>query len=168
MQTNFFTSSIYRPSPHDAHEVSVCLATHADLDLLRMWKNDNAQSFFHQSHISASQQQDWFSGYLLRGHDYMFIATLDQRTRFGCLGCRYSEKTGWDIYNVINGSVENRGRGLMSVALQQVLSFCRCRPHAPITLKVLVNNPARFWYEKNGFVSRQMNADFIQMEYDQG
>ncbi len=168
MLANFYASSFHSLTLKEVREVSICLATYADLDLLRMWKNENTQSFFHKAKISASQQKRWFSRYLLRGDEYMFIALINQKIRFGCLGCRYSEAEGWDIYNVINGSSATRGRGFMSVALQQLISFCQCKPQAPITLKVLANNKAHLWYEKNGFVTRQTNADFILMEYDRG
>jgi hypothetical protein len=167
MLTNFYQSSKHlNQQATDEMSVSLCLATRSDIELLRKWKNANIQSFFHQAQISTSQQEEWFDGYLKRGDDYMFIASLNEKIRFGCLGCRYVKSIGWDLYNIINGLSFTQRKGLMSTALQQLLSFCECRPAASITLKVLASNPARFWYEKNGFACLEVNSDYVLMEYD--
>jgi len=167
MLTNFYQASKHlNQQATDEMSVSLCLAKWSDIGLLRRWKNAHIQSFFHKGQISISQQEEWFSGYLKRPDDYMFIASLNEKIKFGCLGCRYMKNIGWDLYNIINGLSFTQKKGLMSIALQQLLSFCQClRPEASITLKVLANNPARFWYEKNGFVVLENNSDYVLMEY---
>lgn len=97
----------------------------------------------------------------------MFLAVLNESLKFGCLGCRYNKGTGWEIYNVINGLAFTQCKGYMSVALSQLISFCECRPKKAISLKVLTNNPAKLWYERNGFVPQAIIGDFVHMVYDE-
>jgi hypothetical protein len=167
MLLNFYTSSTH--SNHQESDlVTLCLATRSDIELLRKWKNAHAESFFHQGQISVAQQEEWFDGYLQRGDDYMFIASLNETVRFGCLGCRHVKGVGWDLYNIINGLSTTQRKGLMSVAMKQLLVFCQYRAPSPITLKVLSSNPARYWYEKNGFVNLEEHAGFMVMKYTSG
>lgn len=166
MLTNFATEPSTIRSADNQSGISICLASTCDLSLLREWKNSNRRSFFYQEIIITSQQQSWFSNYQKRSSDYMFIAVLNETLKFGCLGCRYNKGIGWEIYNVINGLAFTQCKGYMSAALNQLISFCECRPQNAISLKVLTNNPAKLWYERNGFVPQAIIGDFVHMVYD--
>lgn len=145
--------------------VSLRLASIHDLDLLREWKNSNRDSFFSDSLITPSQQKEWFSSYLDRGFDYMFIAVLNDNLRFGCLGARFFHGYEWDIYNVINGLNTTQRRGYMSSALRLLIDFCSCRTHSRVSLKVLRSNPAQYWYLKNGFRLAGVVDNYLEMVY---
>ena len=95
----------------------------------------------------------------------MFVAELNEKIRFGCLGARYINDKEWDIYNVINGFEATQGKGYMSVALQKLISFCHATTHVKISLKVLNINPAQHWYKKNGFVVTRSEDFYLRMEY---
>ena len=166
MLTNFATEPSACRSADNQSRISICLASTCDLSLLREWKNSNRRSFFYQEIITTSQQQSWFSSYQKSGSDYMFIAVLNETLKFGCLGCRYNKDAGWDIYNVINGLTFTQRKGYMSVALNQLIRFCGCRPQNVISLKVLTNNPAKVWYERNGFTPQATAGGFVHMVYD--
>ena len=166
MLTNFSTGPFKGVSDDKEVHISICLASTCDLPLLRNWKNSNRNSFFYRDIISTSQQVSWFSSYQNRGSDYMFLAVLNETLKFGCLGCRYIRGTGWDIYNVINGSSLTQRKGYMSQAMNELINFCGCRPHSPITLKVLTKNPAVLWYKRNGFVQVRSAGDFVHMVYN--
>jgi len=162
---NFSENQKWKNTSNNLSQVGIRLATKDDIELLREWKNANRESFFYRNEISEAQQEDWFIAYLERRHDYMFIAELNGRLRFGCLGSRYTKDNEWDIYNVINGSESTQGKGYMSVALQKLISFCQYRAHAIICLKVLNTNPAQYWYKKNGFLVTRSEDFYLRMTY---
>lgn len=146
-------------------QVGIRAAAKDDIELLREWKNANRDSFFYRQKISKIQQEAWFIAYLQKKNDFMFVAELNEKIRFGCLGARYTNDKEWDIYNVINGSEATQGKGYMSVALQKLISFCHATTHAKISLKVLNTNPAQHWYKKNGFVVTRSDHFYLRMEY---
>ena len=53
--------------------LSLVSATDANLENLRIWKNNHRTSFFYQETIQPEQQKRWFQGYLERADDYMFM-----------------------------------------------------------------------------------------------
>lgn len=141
--------------------VAIRTITSADLENLRNWKNAHRMFFFHQQEIQPTQQLQWHAGYLQRTDDYMFIVEADGRS-IGCMGIRLLANS-WDVYNVILGATELTGRGLMGRAFQLMLRFARERRQHPINLKVLKQNPAIGWYQKNGFQIMADGGDYFVM-----
>ena len=132
-----------------------------DLTNLREWKNTHKEYFFHKLEITPAQQEEWFSGYLLRADDYLFIVEFDGNP-IGCMGIRFKDDS-WDIYNVILGKAAFGGQGLMGRSYQVMLQFAKSQISHPISLQVLKNNPAIWWYEKNGFKVTQDLGDHLFM-----
>jgi RimJ/RimL family protein N-acetyltransferase len=136
--------------PGTSANLALRAAEECDLPALREWKNLQSEFFFFKGHISAEQQTAWFAGFMQRPEDFMFMVDSGVDT-IGCMGIRQLDD-GWDIYNVILGSAAYSGKGLMSQAFQEMLTFASQRAERPISLKVLKHNPAVGWYQKNGFV----------------
>jgi ribosomal protein S18 acetylase RimI-like enzyme len=135
-----------------------------DLDNLRNWKNENRRSFFFQGIISPEGQRQWFEGYLKREHDYMFLVLSEGRTA-GCMGFRLLEGKG-DIYNVILAVPEMGGRGVMGRAFNIMCSHALKNYPSGLGLKVLIDNPARGWYLRNGFREIEAREDHLVLEAD--
>lgn len=134
-----------------------------DLDHLRQWKNDQRQYFFHQEVISPAQQQQWFSAFVQRPHDYLLMVELNG-TSIGCMGIRMLASE-WDIYNVILGDAGYAKQGHMGCAFAAMLKMALAKSDLPITLKVLKHNPAVGWYLKNGFVTAFEAEDHYGLRY---
>jgi RimJ/RimL family protein N-acetyltransferase len=134
-----------------------------DIELLRDWKNEHRQFFFHKDIISREQQQGWFGRFEQARDDHMFVVMVEGR-KIGCMGVRLLEG-GVDVYNVILG-VKGYGRkGIMSAALNGVCAYGRfLYPGRPVQLRVLTDNPAVPWYEKNGFQIIARRDDHLVME----
>lgn len=120
-----------------------------DLELIRKWKNEQRQFFFYQNEISSDQQIKWYESFSQRPYDLM-LATIYENQMFGCMGIR-QDVENWDVYNVILGLGEFGGRGLMAQAFNALLNYAESIKAAPITLKVLKDNPAVTWYQRSGF-----------------
>jgi RimJ/RimL family protein N-acetyltransferase len=131
-------------------EVSLRTAAPSDCEDLRTWKNDNRQYFFFQDIISPEMQRRWFAGYQGRPDDFMFMV-LDRGQAVGCMGFRLSDGLA-DVYNVILGRAQHRGRGVMARGMALLCSFARQRLSCPVVARVLKVNPAMAWYQKRGFV----------------
>ena len=138
--------------------------TYEDIEILRRWKNENRQCFFYQDHISEKQQYSWFTDFSKRKDDFIFILKFIE-TNIGCIGFRLLDDV-IDIYNVIIGDKNFLSKGFMSIALQTLCSFIKdCYPNE-ITVRVLRNNPAIAWYEKNYFKTCYVKEDHIGMKLD--
>ncbi|OFW62077.1 MAG: hypothetical protein A2133_02070 [Actinobacteria bacterium RBG_16_64_13] len=120
-----------------------------DLELLRLWKNANRDSFFFKGLLSPDDQAAWFEGFSTRPDDFMFVVVADGR-KVGCMGFRKLEDLV-DVYNVIRGSPVQPGRGVMGRALTAMLRFASRAYHLPVTARVLKSNPATQWYLRNDF-----------------
>jgi RimJ/RimL family protein N-acetyltransferase len=129
-----------------------------DLELLRQWKNDHRSSFFYQEIIKPEEQEHWYVDFCKRQHDYMFLVCYDD-LRIGCMGFRLIDNV-IDIYNVILGIEDYSGQGLMSKAMALMNQFIASRYHHPVTAKIVKNNPALKWYEKNGFKAIETNEQY--------
>lgn len=141
--------------------------TSEDLDLLRIWKNENKAAFFSRQIITFDEQLKWYCTYLERDEDYMFAVLSPTGNIAGCMGVRFvSHQKYWDVYNVILGDLRFKGTGLMSKALLELIAFAKQKYDLPIKLVVLSNNPAVSWYEKNGFTRESENSTSIIMCYD--
>lgn len=139
-------------------------ATWDDQDNLRCWKNSQRNFFFYTDIISPEQQSEWFSGYLRRQNDFIFIVIV-QDEEIGCIGVRLLERE-WDVYNVILGKSEYGRKGFMSQALDVVLRFAYAKQSCPIRLNVLKINPAVLWYQKNGFVTLSEGDKHYVMQHN--
>lgn len=158
------SEQIFLSNTNRSTELALRTANLDDQDNLRNWKNKNRQYFSNQALIPPEQQTDWFHGYSMRQHDYMFMVALHGKA-IGCMGVRILEEK-WDIYNVILGEPAAGGKGYMSRALQLMLVFAyRTRPCAA-QLKVLKSNPAVGWYEKNRFAVVSDAGDHYLMRHD--
>ena len=146
--------------------VSVTLRTisAADLERLRVWKNDHRFAFFHQGTIEPDQQLRWHQGYTERAGDHMY-ATQSGGEIFGCMGFRLIDGRA-DIYNVILGRPECGGRGLMSEAIRLMCSLIAGEFTTDIGAEVLLSNPARAWYAKNAFREAERLDRFVRVQLD--
>jgi RimJ/RimL family protein N-acetyltransferase len=137
-----------------------------DLELLRLWKNDNRSCFFYKDIITPEQQLEWFKSYLKRVNDYIIIITFKQKS-MGCLGFRLLENNGIDIYNAILGKKEFGGKGIMGRSLKLLCSYIINNFHKEISLKVLSDNyNAINWYKKNGFIELYNEENYTFMKLD--
>jgi RimJ/RimL family protein N-acetyltransferase len=135
-----------------------------DAERLRAWKNAHRQSFFHKQEIGPDEQVRWIDAYLSRDHDYLFVVERDGQP-IGCMGVRLFGGEA-DVYNVILGVPEAAGQGLMSAALARLCRFARTLAEE-VSLKVLKDNePARAFYERNGFVVVDEADDHLLMSLD--
>ena len=135
-----------------------------DIELLRKWKNDNREFFFHKKIINAEQQVKWYHFYLNNTDDYIFLVEYAD-SKIGCIGFRLIDNV-IDIYNVILGNKEFGGRGIMCRVLRLLCSYIMDIYNKEITLKVLSENKARLWYIQNGFIETGKGDDHIFMKLD--
>lgn len=116
---------------------------------LRAWKNAHRRFFFFQDVITEAAQRAWFEGYRQRPDDYMFIVQAGDEP-IGCMGIRRRDGQA-DVYNVILGRPDYGGRGLMTRAMRLLCSDARRRFGCEVVARVLKDNPALGWYERQGF-----------------
>lgn len=135
-----------------------------DTERLRTWKNDNRIHFFFSDYIGPVQQREWFSDYLLREQDLIFLIVVEN-FNIGCMGFR---RIGdfCDIYNVILGNRQFSKSGYMSHALRIMCSFILEKHNCRISAKVLKNNPALGWYRRNGFRETMHYSDHVEIALD--
>lgn len=134
----------------------------ADQELLRRWKNANRFAFFHRELISQEGQLAWFAGYGVRENDFMFVVDAGEAA-IGCMGIRFVG-SAWDVYNVILGDPRFKGKGLMARALLMMCGYARGIQLAPVTAKVLAENPALSWYLKVGFAVTDTRSTYVEIE----
>jgi RimJ/RimL family protein N-acetyltransferase len=135
-----------------------------DIELLRTWKNAHRKFFFYKEIISEEQQQAWFKRWLLEEHDHLFIVEVDKRS-VGCIGTRLFQGTA-DVYNVILGDKQFKGSGIMSEALLATVAFSQfLYSGLPVCVRVLQDNPAIGWYERNGFTRIMANEEFVTLKW---
>jgi RimJ/RimL family protein N-acetyltransferase len=149
---------------NNLNKLTLRTVNETDIENLRVWKNMNKNFFFYKQEISESQQTEWFNQYLNRPDDYIFIVELNNQLPIGCMGIRKLDKE-WDAYNIILGESEFGRKGYMSVAFKKMLDFASNSESLPITLKVLKENPAVSWYEKNGFKKMSIEDSHFYMKY---
>jgi ribosomal protein S18 acetylase RimI-like enzyme len=143
-------------------DISLRTITEDDLENLRVWKNTHRFGFFYQEIITPEQQQKWFHDYLARDNDWMFIVQCASGT-IGCMGFRMREQFA-DIYNVIRAHSGNPGA--MGRALRLLCSFIADDFTRDIRARVLQNNPARRWYQQNGFTEIACHDTFVEIQLD--
>lgn len=136
-----------------------------DVELLRVWKNENRNSFFYNKVISPEEQLRWFKKYLYTEDDYIFIIKY-KKHKIGCLGFRLIGDL-IDIYNVILGNKKFGAKGIMSKASRLMYSYILDNYDKEITLKVLLDNvKAKSWYINNGFIEVSKEDGFVIMKLD--
>ena len=143
--------------------ISVRKVVPEDQETLRTWRNTHSQRFFDREKISPAQQRQWFTHYLARDEDHLFMV-LVKALPTGCVGIRLLDDH-WDLYNVIRGVHSLHSRGCMGTALHHVIEFALQRKAMPIRLKVLANNPACAWYKDNRFAVIKIEKDHIIMQH---
>lgn len=137
-----------------------------DIEKLRLWKNENRQYFFNKYIISESDQAKWFNDFLMIEDDYIFIIKYGG-VGIGCIGFRMLNGV-IDVYNVIIGDKQYLSKGIMSFALVLMCSFILDNYNNDITVRVLLDNPAREWYVKNNFLEICKKEDHVFMKHQSG
>jgi hypothetical protein len=142
-----------------------------DLEDLRLWKNANKNSFFLKRDIDSAEQEKWFEGFSGRDDDHMFIveqAIGDDWESIGCMGFRLLEDEGCvDAYNIIRSRKIEPASFTMADCFRTMLKYAASKyPERPIRCKVLRQNPAVAWYEKNGFSIVRSPPEYHVMELD--
>lgn len=142
-----------------------------DIEDLRGWKNLNKGSFFLKEDITPEQQRVWFNHFCHRAADRMFV--VEQRTddgweKIGCMGFRLlHEECCVDAYNIIRSRKIEPASFNMSDPFRTMLAYAgRLHDNLPIRCKVLTDNPAVSWYERNGFSMVEQLEGFVLMELD--
>ena len=119
-------------------DISVRRVVPEDQETLRTWRNAHSQRFFYREKITPAQQRQWFTHYLTRDEDHLFMV-LVKALPTGCIGIRLLDDH-WDLYNVIRGVHRLHSRGCMGTALHHVIEFALQRKAIPVQLKVLAKN----------------------------
>ena len=136
-----------------------------DMEDLRQWKNAHRDFFFYKEIVDEAHQHLWFSDYLRRSHDFMFLVEIGG-VGIGCMGVRWLD-SHWDIYNVILGRSEFGHQGFMGKALKVMLLYARSLKDEPISLRVLKRNPAIQWYLKNYFIIEDEHPEHLKLNYSE-
>ncbi len=151
--------------PHQP-QMRLRLAVESDRELLRAWKNTHKTSFFHQQEITVDQQRAWFSSYLERLHDHVYMVeerAHDAWTPVGTVACRLldagQDPATVDLYNIMRGRRTDAGIAEIGAAILLLCDVAAQHYAEPLTCKVLRDNPARSWYERLGFVVTQSRDD---------
>ena len=138
--------------------------TKIDIEKLREWKNKNRKSFFYDKIINQEEQIKWFNKYLETSENFLFMIELD-KSPIGCLGFKMVGEDA-DIYNVILGANEQKGKGVMSLALKILCSYIITLNVKKIYLKVLkTNSKAVNFYTKNLFSIKNEENNHYFMEF---
>lgn len=145
-------------------EVGLRTITASDQENLRNWKNAHRNSFFFKELITPVSQQNWFTDYLTRDQDYMFLITANGE-EIGCMGFRLRNTT-WDIYNVIRGTHAVSRSGHMGQALHMMCSYAISLQPLRVAAEVINTNPALGWYCRNGFRISKVHATYTEIELD--
>jgi|WetSurMetagenome_2_1015567.scaffolds.fasta_scaffold456778_2 RimJ/RimL family protein N-acetyltransferase len=145
-------------------EIVLKMISSDEIEKLRIWKNNNVDSFFYKKIISPEEQKIWFDKYSLRNDDFMF-AILYENNLVGSIGYRILNGV-IDIYNVILGDEMFSSKGIMSKTIIILFNYLSSNYKYDITAKVLTSNPAINWYKKNGFEIVQEIEDYYLIRYD--
>jgi len=142
--------SIHLGRKNDPSQPWLRTAEHADQEQVRNWRNIHARSFFHQSPITSTGQQQWFEEYRNRSDDFLFMVMAADQS-IGCIGIRF-RSDAWDLYNIIRGVHSSRSTGFMATGLAMLIAFARDICPVAVRADVIAGNPALTWYLRNGFV----------------
>ena len=138
------------------------------IEMLRKWKNKHRQYFFLKEIISKESQFNWFKDYQKRIDDFIFVVNYNG-LKIGCIGFRIIDDVV-DIYNVILANKKFSKKGIMSFCLSLLCSYLFdyyfTKFKYSITVRVLIDNSARSWYEKNHFIEIKEKEDHVLMKLD--
>ena len=143
----------------------------ADIEDLREWKNANKGSFFLRQDITSEQQGEWYAKFREQEDNFMFVVEQllgQQWEKIGCMGFRYlPDENCVDGYNIIRSRKIGDASFSMSDAFRTMLAHAdSVYPDMPLRVKVLSENPAVAWYERNGFTTIGARDGYYLMEVD--
>jgi ribosomal protein S18 acetylase RimI-like enzyme len=150
--------------------VRLRVADDHDRETLRLWKNENKRWFFHHEDITPEQQALWFGNYLGRPDDHVYLVEEkvgDGWIPVGIVACRLLGDTV-DLYNIMRGRRIEGGRANMGEALTLLCTRIGEHYDAPITCKVLSDNPTLTWYERLGFCVDERRDGHHLLRYVKG
>lgn len=128
-----------------------------DCEDLRVWKNANRQYFFFKDEISHEMQAKWFANLQASKTDMMLMVQEYDGEKFvnvGCMGYRLEDdgdEKSIDVYNIMRGRTLEGSTHSMAEAFNMMNAFLHTTAKLPVGCLVLADNPARGWYEQNGF-----------------
>jgi len=131
--------------------------------LLMEWKNRNKEFFFNKRDISMKQHIEWFDNFKKDENNLMFLIKYDSEY-IGSIGARIIDSK-WDIFNVMNINSFNKGMGIMSFSLHEIIKKIRLLKRLPVTAKVLNTNKNLNWYLKNNFIISDEFPKFFLIKY---
>ncbi|MGQ0739698.1 MAG: GNAT family N-acetyltransferase [Bacteroidota bacterium] len=141
----------------------------SDIENLRAWKNTNKHSFFLNQDITPAQQEKWYEAFSAREHDHMFVVEQLAENKWTCIGSmgfrKLEEESCVDAYNIIRAVKIEPASFTMSEAFLGMLAYAdSLYPGLPIRVKVLNQNPAVSWYQRNGFTVIGTMTHYYLME----
>jgi ribosomal protein S18 acetylase RimI-like enzyme len=141
-----------------------------DIEDLRVWKNLNRKSFFLKDEITPEQQSAWFVALSHRENDQMFVVeqhVAEDWEKIGCMGFRALDDEGCvDAYNIIRSQKIEPANFVFADPFRLMLAYAGSLYQLPIRCKVLTENPAVQWYERNGFAKIGEGDGYVLMELD--
>ncbi len=141
-----------------------------DIELLRQWKNQHAQYFHHKTEISSAEQIRWFEAFETREDQQIFICETHGKS-IACVGFKRRGESSVELFNLMCGSVEHRGTGVVSIFFQEMTRLLINVGVFDITLEVLKTNlRAVQWYFRQGFVQvgESEIVKFLTLALDRG
>jgi N-acetylglutamate synthase-like GNAT family acetyltransferase len=110
-----------------------------DAETLRIWKNKNRKYFLFQKEISPEQQKFWFEEFVKNPAQQIFVCTLNEKL-VACVGFRTKDGKSAELFNLINGSDEYMGKGMVSGFFRLCLGKLKNLGFNRVFLKVLRSN----------------------------
>ncbi len=133
----------------------------SDLEILRVNKNKNKNSFFLKEDITEEQQKKWFEKISEEKENFMFVCIEDDKT-FGCIGFRNLGEV-IDVYNVMRFEPSKTSMAkCINVLIEEINKQYK---YFPIQVIVLKDNPAIDWYKKVGFYTEEEMESSVKMYY---
>ena len=85
---------------HRGTRITVRAIDARDIELLRIWKNNNRRHFLFQQLIEPEQQKQWFERFSSNANDQIYICeAADQAV--ACVGFRKLGTGGLELYNLM-------------------------------------------------------------------
>ena len=144
-------------------------ASDQDVEVLRIWKNQHKQHFFHQSDISPEQQKAWFASFKKDPLQQIFVCLFADKRQVACVGFRQTQMRSreTELFNLICGDPELLGTGFITQFFKEHISGLSNKGIRKIHLKVLKsNNRATQWYKKHGFETFAVQKDCFLMKLE--
>jgi hypothetical protein len=130
----------------------------------------NRNSFFLKDEITPEQQSAWFAAFRKRENDRMFVVEQqvgNKWEKIGCMGFRLLTDEGCvDAYNIIRSQKIEPADFVFADPFRLMLAYAGSLYSLPIRCKVLTENPAVHWYERNGFAIVGEGDGYVLLELD--